>query len=170
MLLVNKHKDILLEEFYLDDDGTVRRSRDGYLGRFSSGDKARTFIANGYRCIQIPRVRRSMKFSHLVLLLHGVPIPDDKVVDHIDMNKLNDHLSNLRMVSSEKNNKNRPMRVDNTSGVTGVSWHKHQRKWQIRRTVNGNRITKYSECLEEAKVILAELTKQCGKYTSKHGQ
>lgn len=168
MLLVNKHKDILLDEFYLDGN-TVRRSKDGYRNRFKAGDEITLYEVNGYKMFQIPRVRRSMKFSHLVLLLHGVHITEGHEVDHIDQDRSNDCITNLRVVTSELNNKNRTKRTDNASGVTGVSWHSRHGKWQVRRTVNGKRITRYTDCLEEAKLILAELTAQCGGYTNKHG-
>lgn len=32
-------------------------------------------------------------------------------------------------------------RKDNTSGVTGVNYHKHSGKWNARKTINGNRIS-----------------------------
>ena len=41
MLTVNKYKDILLDEFYLDENHEVRRSKDGYHKRFKKGDLAK---------------------------------------------------------------------------------------------------------------------------------
>ena len=39
MLTVNKYREVLLKEFYLDgDDLTVRRVNDGYLKRYKKDD------------------------------------------------------------------------------------------------------------------------------------
>ena len=38
MLTVYRYKDILLSEFHLDSDGNIRRTNNGYLGRYKAGD------------------------------------------------------------------------------------------------------------------------------------
>ena len=64
--------------------------------------------------------------------------PDDKkCVDHIDHNRLNNHLSNLRYATHSENQHNRTKNKDNTSGVAGVSWHKNIKKWEAKITING---------------------------------
>lgn len=171
MLTVNKYKDILLDEFYLDENHEVRRSKDGYHKRFKKGDLANFFIGNeGYLCIQVPKARTTVKKSHLVLLLSGVNIPDDMVVDHIDGNKTNDSISNLRIVTSRQNNCNRPIRSDNTSGITGIRWSDYHKHYVIRRTVNGKRLSRSRKTLEEAIVVLEELKKLDSDYTDRHGK
>ena len=45
-------------------------------------------------------------------------------VDHIDRNKLNNHLSNLRYATHTENNQNASIKKSNTSGVKGVYWKK----------------------------------------------
>ena len=56
--------------------------------------------------------------------------PDDMVVDHINLNPLNNRKSNLRICTKQQNEMNRPTRSHNTSGVTGVSKHKQTNKWR----------------------------------------
>ena len=51
-------------------------------------------------------------------------------VDHIDKNRLNNIVENLRWVSSSENNRNRSMMVTNTSGYKGVSYHKPSKKYR----------------------------------------
>lgn len=65
----------------------------------------------------------------LAFLLMGVDIPDGMQVDHINGNKKDNRWSNLRLVSARDNNKNMPLRCDNTSGHVGVSWHKVSKKY-----------------------------------------
>lgn len=53
----------------------------------------------------------------------------DGEIDHIDHNKSNNAIANLRVVNRSANNQNQPMRRDNTSGTTGVVLTKNG-KWQ----------------------------------------
>lgn len=167
---VIKYKDILISNFYLDSQGTVRRSKDGYYNRFKKGDIALFFKHYGYWAIQIPGVRNTVKRSHLVLLLSGTELQSGQQVDHIDGNPDNDHPSNLRPVSNRVNACNRKRRSDNTSGITGIRWDGNKQCYVIRKTINGRRVNKTSKNIEEAKSILQELTKQDTAYTDRHGK
>lgn len=60
-------------------------------------------------------------------------------IDHIDGNTQNNTITNLRDVSKAVNNRNRKMRSDNTSGVTGVCWNKVCKKWYAQVTINGKK-------------------------------
>jgi len=61
-------------------------------------------------------------------------------VDHINGDGTDNKLVNLREVSRTMNNQNASRRVDNKSGVTGVSWFKPARKWQAYISVDCRRI------------------------------
>ena len=171
MLTVNKHKNTLLDEFYLDSNQEVRRRKNGYLGRFSKGDLAKFFTgAEGYMYIQVPKARATVRKSHLIMLLLGNSIPNDMVIDHIDGDRTNDHPSNLRIVSSRQNNCNRPMRKDNSSGITGIRWSEPHKHYVIRRTVKGKRISRSRKTLEDAILVLNELKEMDSDYTDRHGK
>ena len=49
--------------------------------------------------------------------------------DHINRNPLDNRKENLRKATDRENSTNRKVRNDNTSGVTGVSFHKGYGKW-----------------------------------------
>jgi len=61
-------------------------------------------------------------------------------IDHIDHDCSNDRLSNLREADQLINLKNQSIRVNNCSGVVGVSWHKSRNKWRARIVANGEDI------------------------------
>lgn len=61
-------------------------------------------------------------------------------VDHIDGNKLNNRLSNLRMATRSQNEQNKGLRNHNTSGVTGVRFTKERGDWHAGIAVDGKRI------------------------------
>lgn len=50
-------------------------------------------------------------------------------VDHVDHNRINNKISNLRNVSQTENSRNMRLRRRNTSGHVGVCWHKKGNKW-----------------------------------------
>lgn len=61
-------------------------------------------------------------------LVHG-NWPGDMDVDHLDGNRKNNRIENLRLVSKLENSRNKGMTSRNSSGVVGVCWHKGAQKW-----------------------------------------
>ena len=51
-------------------------------------------------------------------------------VDHINNNKCDNNLYNLRWVTYTENNRNTSVYSSNTSGVIGVNWHKRTQMWR----------------------------------------
>jgi hypothetical protein len=58
--------------------------------------------------------------------------PDNKYVDHFNHDTLDNTDNNLRIVSNAENQQNRLIQKNNSSGVSGVYWHKHSQKWLAR--------------------------------------
>jgi hypothetical protein len=52
-----------------------------------------------------------------------------KVVDHINRDKLDNRVANLRIVTQQENTRNSGMFNTNTSGVRGVTYDKRTKKW-----------------------------------------
>jgi hypothetical protein len=75
----------------------------------------------------------------------------DGQIDHIDGNRLNNRIENLRDVSASQNRKNTKKRKDNTSGIVGVCFDKQTGKWIAKINVSGSNKTlgRYSD-IEEA--------------------
>jgi len=61
-------------------------------------------------------------------------------IDHVNRQRADNRLSNLREVSHKENCRNFPLRRDSKWGRTGVSWIESCRKWQALITVDGKSI------------------------------
>lgn len=79
------------------------------------------------------------------------------VIDHIDGDKENDDISNLRECSYSGNNRNSKIKKSNTSGVKCVYWHKGRQKWAVQlRTDEGRKSFGLHEDLEFAELVANE--------------
>ena len=58
------------------------------------------------------------------------PRPSDLDTDHIDRNKDNNNVTNLRYISKTRNNLNRNTLKNNQSGDVGVFFHKQTESWR----------------------------------------
>jgi hypothetical protein len=81
---------------------------------------------NGYCYIMIDG--KSYRSHRLVWLYVYGNFPKHQI-DHINRNKLDNRLENLREASKEINARNKGLRKTNKSGVTGVYWSKTCGKW-----------------------------------------
>lgn len=70
------------------------------------------------------------------ILFHRLLFPDSITVDHITHNIKDNRKCNLRIATQSQNNINRGIMKNNTSGVTGVYWHKKEKRWVARIRVN----------------------------------
>jgi hypothetical protein len=94
---------------------------------------------NRYANTKIGHYRNGYMTGHFKgkkILLHRViyfkfhnELPE--LIDHIDGNPSNNLVTNLRAADHDKNQMNRALPSNNTSGVKGVYWHKQMRKWQV---------------------------------------
>ena len=79
-----------------------------------------------------------------LVALHYIPNPENKPdVDHIDHNRQNNHVSNLRWVTKQENCANRGKRNDNTSGHKNIYYYKIQNRWVYRTDNKGKSVSKY---------------------------
>jgi len=174
--MTGKHKDTLLEWFYLDKDGnTVRRAKNGYRRRYKKDDivKGYKLCSHGYLGVHIPLTRTTISYHHLVTFLRGIEIPEDKVVDHYNGNSCDNSVSNIRIVTQQINCRNSRKRSDNTSGITGISWNKVSNSFTVRKQLDGKRVyLGMRNTLSEAVTLLNSYRQviENNGYTTRHGK
>jgi len=97
--------------------------------------------------------KRHNKFIHRLVAQAFIENPDEKpVIDHINGDKLNNDVKNIRWATISENSQNSKVRKDNTSNIKGVE--KKGNKWRSRITIDGIRITLgYYDTIEEAKEV-----------------
>lgn len=81
--------------------------------------------SHGYKVTKVNY--KGYRVHRLIFLYHYGYMP--KFVDHIDCNKLNNRIENLRDVTQSQNLLNRKIFKCSKSGVKGVYWHKGKKRW-----------------------------------------
>jgi hypothetical protein len=90
---------------------------------------------NNQRYRQIKIKSRHYQAHRLAwLIVHGEWPPND--LDHRDGDKLNNRIANLRLATRQENMRNVGLQANTTTGVTGVYWHKGDRKFVAQITVD----------------------------------
>lgn len=111
--------------------------------------------STGYYTINLYN-EQGKKLSHIHKLIgiHFIPNPDNKLcIDHIDNNKLNNSIDNLRWASYQENSRNRIKQQQASSIYKGVSFDKSRNKWICQITVNKKRVNlgRFNDELEAVK-------------------
>jgi hypothetical protein len=106
-------------------------------GKVKPGMEAGAPDAHGYRQINVGG--RVLKTHRVAWALHYGEWPAGNM-DHINHDRQDNRLSNLRVVTTQENNKNRSAMGDNTSGHMGVGFHKQTGKWRAYIGVDGRQI------------------------------
>jgi hypothetical protein len=112
-----------------------RRWNTRYAGKGAGSlDKAKS---SGYMRICIDS--RSCQAHRLVWVLHHGAIPAGLQIDHLNNDRSDNRLKNLRLATNLQNQFNSARHANNKSGFKGVGWNTHARKWQAQININGTR-------------------------------
>lgn len=77
-------------------------------------------------------------------------------IDHINHNRIDNRIENLRIATNKVNLKNQSKRKTNTSGANGITWCKRAKKWYATISIDGKRKSlgyhiKFSEAVDARK-------------------
>lgn len=98
----------------------------GDLYWVDTGKVAGSDASNGYRQIKI--MQKVYCFHRVAWAIHYGEWPE-KELDHINRNKKDNTIQNLRLCNRKENNWNVSLKKNNTSGYTGVFLHKKSGRW-----------------------------------------
>jgi hypothetical protein len=120
-----------------DSETGIFRYKQSTSDRMRVGDVA-GWKARGYVKINISY--ETYRAHHLAwMFVHG-EFPADEI-DHIDGDRSNNAISNLRLATRGQNACNIRLRSDNRSGLKGVSWDKNRGKWLAQIKANRKNFT-----------------------------
>lgn len=94
---------------------------------------------------------------HLHRILYCLHMKRDlqrtELVDHINRDRKDNRLQNLRLVDHARNARNTDLRKNNTSGKKYIYWCKAKEKWQVSALVSGKKVhVGFYQRLEDAVV------------------
>lgn len=131
------------EQYSVSSYGNVRNNKKGKM--------LKPYLNNsGYFCISLYGKRINI---HRLM----IPFLDNpnqyECVDHIDRNRQNNYISNLRMVSYSQNNRNVTKKQNTLSQYKGVSFDKKNQKWIVAIRINkkAKALGRFNTELEAAK-------------------
>ena len=127
----------------------VTHPNKGYLRDKPAGSMHKT----GYR--HITWMNKVHKAHRLIFMLHHGYLPPE--IDHINNDRADNRIENLRAATRSENQCNRHTLSSNTSGYAGVSWHKKSQAWVVRVMKNGKTVVnQYFKDLELAGLFATE--------------
>tara|TARA_S200002703_G_C3667616_1_gene204972 strand:+ start:167 stop:655 length:489 start_codon:yes stop_codon:yes gene_type:complete len=121
------------------------------------------YIHKGYYCLSLSNnyKRKMFLFHRLIYQYHNLDKDITNLcIDHIDRNKLNNNIENLRISTYSENSCNKKVRNDNKFGIKNITLTKNN-TYKVDITKNKNKYCKTFKTLEEAieykKIKLNEL-------------
>ena len=107
-------------------------------GKYAMIDDADFDLVNRYKwyfnCGYVLTYQKGKRIRLHRLILNA---PNDKQVDHINKDKLDNRRANLRLCTMQENNRNVGLRKDSASGFKGVCIEKSTGHWRPYVYVNG---------------------------------
>ena len=122
-------------------------STDGEVKNLKTGKILKPYLTRyGYLQVVLSNVKPiTIRIHQLMAMtyLEHIPNGHEKVVDHINGNKLENKLENLRLLSNRDNvnlsRKTGKRKGKGTSQYLGVAWNKRNNKWRAMIDLNGKR-------------------------------
>ena len=116
----------LRELLHYDQETGIFTWKVSTSSRAKAGDVAGCLGGDGYlRITVLSRLHRAHRLAWLYM--NGTWPKLD--IDHINRNRSDNRIENLRDISRKQNSQNRSKSSTNTSGHPGAYWHKQRSKW-----------------------------------------
>jgi len=131
-----------------------------------AGDIAGSETEKGY--IRIAINHKKYRAHRLVFLMHKGYLP--KTLDHINGDRKDNRIENLRPATLAQNAQNRDISSRNKSGYKGVYWTKQTKKWRAEIETSGERLhLGYFDNVEEAAEVVRKAREELHGVFANHG-
>lgn len=136
-------------------------------GKLNKGDIAGSINGNGYVVI---RIDGKLHYAHRLAWLYCNGSFPDFLIDHANGITSDNRLINLRKSTHSENQCNRRKPSSNSSGIKGIHWNSHYKKWHATIEVNGKRfdIGRFSDIKKAKSAIRTARNKLHGDFAN-HG-
>lgn len=115
-----------LQELFIYRDGELFW-RYGKKNGIKAGAKAGGVNNKGYGRVRIKGIYYAT--HRIIFFMHNGWCPP--ILDHINLNKLDNRIKNLRPATDGQNSYNQKIKKTNTSGYKGVHWRESEKKWRV---------------------------------------
>lgn len=131
-----------------NEEWTNVKGYDYFVSTYGNVENARTgqilkpgIEGSGYYFVFLYKegMRKKITVHRLVADAFIENLENKRCVDHVNNDKLDNRVDNLRWATDSENTSNSVIRSDNTSGSKGVWYHKGGRKWCAEIMINGKK-------------------------------
>ena len=121
-----------------------KNTRNTFVGDEAGGLNGEGYVTVGYK-------HKRLLAHRVIFAMHHGYLPE--FVDHINGDKSDNRIENLRSASMSDNNRNRLANKNNKTGAKNVCWLEKKGKWLVQIMANRKRVV--SKCFDDFE--LAEL-------------
>lgn len=127
-----------------------------------AGTQAGRVTAAGYRSVKV--YGEAFQAHRIIWKITTKEEPGE--IDHINRDKLDNRISNLRVVSRSVNMKNKGLTSNNTSGHKHIVWTPRTKRWTVQMSVSGKGQRQLAWCktMEEAVEARNRIYQELGYY------
>ena len=129
--------DILRQLFQYDPETGIIIRATSRRGHSKKGDHAGTVSDNGYLNINYKnKIYRAHRIAWKLFYDEEPPVQ----IDHINGNRLDNRICNLRKATRSQNNMNKTTCINSKTGITGVNFNGRKNRWRVRIGINSKKI------------------------------
>ena len=120
------------ENYSVSTLGNVRNDKSGRILKHM-------IVPNGYHHVSVYKNRKQKQcVVHRLVAIAFIPNDENlPIIDHIDHDKTNNTLENLRWCTQKENTLNRKSDANSSSKYIGISWDKVNKKWAVQMKIDG---------------------------------